>query len=73
MARNAAIWPRVTDEAGQYLVLPSDGLQPLVIPAAAIASMLASWMLPSSSMNVPPGGKTVRKRHGTQHRHRGRC
>ena len=55
---NAAIWPRVTSESGQYRSFVG-GLQPLVIPAAAIASVLASWMLPLSSVNVPPGGNAA--------------
>ena len=31
------------------------GLQPRVISSAATASMNPSWVLPSSSVNVPPG------------------
>ena len=49
LTRNEAICARVTDSSGQYAPLP----QPLVIAAAAIASMLDSCGLPSSSQKDP--------------------
>ena len=51
--------PRVTGSSGQKRSL-AGGLHPFVIPAVAIASMDATWMLLSSSANVPldsPDGK----------------
>ncbi len=53
--RKAAICPRVTVPSGQKSVF-CGGLHPRVIPSAAMASMAPSWMLPSSSVKLPPGG-----------------
>jgi hypothetical protein len=50
--RKEAIWALVTGSSGQYRVL-SGGLQPLVTPEAARASMSAWWVLPEVSVNGP--------------------
>ena len=47
--------PRLTGSTGSY----PGGCSPSVIPSAAIASMLPSCVLPSSSANVPPGGSVA--------------
>ena len=49
LARNAAIWPRVTLRSGQNRLLDG-GLQPIVIPAVASFSMSASKIEPLSSV-----------------------
>jgi hypothetical protein len=44
--RKAAIWPRVTLAVGQYV----GAVQPVVMPARRMRLMLASWVVPSSSV-----------------------
>ena len=56
LTKNVAICSRVTTSVGQNNVLPG-GLQPLVIPASAIASIAGSYIEPLSSVNVPPGSR----------------
>ena len=49
LVRKDAIWSRFTRSCGQNLVLPSAGLQPRVISAAASLLIEDSKMLPLSS------------------------
>jgi hypothetical protein len=57
--KNAAPCPLVSSSVGQNSSL-SGGLQPTVIPAAAMISMLASWTLPLSSTNRAPAAPRCR-------------
>ncbi len=54
LTKNVAICSRVTGSEGQNKSF-TGGLQPLVIPAAANASIAGSCTEPLSSVNVPPG------------------